>query len=103
ADRRAVPRTRRTGVRRLRHHQADRSVLAVVRRAPVVRGRRTGEHRGPRSGDPAGGKGAGRSPPGLFPLARPPRPFTSVIGALGAAGLATSDTRVIIEKPFGTD
>src|SRR6267154_220410 len=43
------------------------------------------------------------SPRRLFHLAVPPAAFTSVIGALGAAGLATSDTRVIIEKPFGTD
>jgi len=33
----------------------------------------------------------------------PPAAFTSVIEAIGAAGLATSATRVIIEKPFGTD
>jgi glucose-6-phosphate 1-dehydrogenase len=33
----------------------------------------------------------------------PPAAFTSAIGALGAAGLVTSATRVIIEKPFGTD
>ncbi len=33
----------------------------------------------------------------------PPAAFTSVVGMLGGAGLATSETRVIIEKPFGTD
>src|SRR5581483_7262666 len=32
----------------------------------------------------------------------PPAAFTSVVGMLGATGLAT-DARVIIEKPFGTD
>jgi glucose-6-phosphate 1-dehydrogenase len=48
-------------------------------------------------------KEIGGSPRRLFHLAVPPAAFTSVIGALGAAGLATSDTRVIIEKPFGTD
>jgi glucose-6-phosphate 1-dehydrogenase len=32
----------------------------------------------------------------------PPAAFTSVIGLLGASGLAR-DARVIIEKPFGTD
>ena len=39
----------------------------------------------------------------LYHLAVPPAAFTSVIGFLGASGLATDRTRVIIEKPFGTD
>jgi len=39
----------------------------------------------------------------LFHLAVPPVAFTSVVGMLGASGLATDRTRVIIEKPFGTD
>jgi glucose-6-phosphate 1-dehydrogenase len=38
----------------------------------------------------------------LYHLAVPPAAFTSVIGLLGATGLAR-DARVIIEKPFGTD
>ena len=38
----------------------------------------------------------------LYHLAVPPAAFTSVIGFLGATGLAR-DARVIIEKPFGTD
>jgi glucose-6-phosphate 1-dehydrogenase len=38
----------------------------------------------------------------LYHLAVPPVAFTSVIGFLGASGLA-QDARVIIEKPFGTD
>jgi glucose-6-phosphate 1-dehydrogenase len=38
----------------------------------------------------------------LYHLAVPPAAFTSVVGMLGASGLA-SDARVIIEKPFGTD
>jgi glucose-6-phosphate 1-dehydrogenase len=38
----------------------------------------------------------------LYHLAVPPAAFTSVIGFLGAAGLA-QDARVIVEKPFGTD
>src|SRR5512146_1984162 len=38
----------------------------------------------------------------LYHLAVPPVAFTSVIGFLGASGLAR-DARVIIEKPFGTD
>jgi len=38
----------------------------------------------------------------LYHLAVPPAAFTSVIGFLGASGLAR-DARVIIEKPFGTD
>jgi glucose-6-phosphate 1-dehydrogenase len=44
----------------------------------------------------------GGQPRRLFHLAIPPGAFGSVIGMLGAAGLAT-DARVIIEKPFGTD
>ena len=38
----------------------------------------------------------------LYHLAVPPAAFTSVVGMLGASGLATDRTRVIIEKPFGT-
>jgi glucose-6-phosphate 1-dehydrogenase len=48
-------------------------------------------------------KEIGGTPRRLFHLAVPPAAFTSVVGMLGAAGLATSLTRVIIEKPFGTD
>ena len=47
-------------------------------------------------------KEIGGSPRRLFHLAVPPTAFTSVVGMLGAAGLA-KDARVIIEKPFGTD
>jgi glucose-6-phosphate 1-dehydrogenase len=39
----------------------------------------------------------------LFHLAVPPGAFTSVISMLGDSGLATGVSRVIIEKPFGTD
>jgi glucose-6-phosphate 1-dehydrogenase len=39
----------------------------------------------------------------LFHLAVPPVAFSSVVGMLGAAGLAGDRSRVIIEKPFGTD
>jgi glucose-6-phosphate 1-dehydrogenase len=39
----------------------------------------------------------------LFHLAVPPVAFTSVVGMLGDTGLAHGATRVIIEKPFGTD
>jgi glucose-6-phosphate 1-dehydrogenase len=45
----------------------------------------------------------GGSPRRLFHLAVPPVAFTSVVNMLGASGLATKRTRVIIEKPFGTD
>jgi glucose-6-phosphate 1-dehydrogenase len=38
----------------------------------------------------------------LYYLAVPPAAFTSVIGFLGATGLAR-DARVVVEKPFGTD
>jgi glucose-6-phosphate 1-dehydrogenase len=38
----------------------------------------------------------------LYHLAVPPAAFTSVVGNLGATGLA-KDARVIIEKPFGTN
>ncbi len=48
-------------------------------------------------------KEIGGSPRRLFHLAVPPAAFTSVVGMIGDAGLATSETRVIIEKPFGTD
>jgi glucose-6-phosphate 1-dehydrogenase len=39
----------------------------------------------------------------LFHLAVPPSAFTSVVENLGESGLATDLSRVIIEKPFGTD
>ncbi|MGH3300246.1 MAG: glucose-6-phosphate dehydrogenase [Streptosporangiaceae bacterium] len=39
----------------------------------------------------------------LFHLAIPPDAFTSVVRDLGDAGLANEVSRVIIEKPFGTD
>jgi glucose-6-phosphate 1-dehydrogenase len=48
-------------------------------------------------------KEIGGSPRRLFHLAVPPAAFTSVVGLLGASGLATERSRVIIEKPFGTD
>jgi glucose-6-phosphate 1-dehydrogenase len=39
----------------------------------------------------------------LFHLAVPPAAFASVVGMLGDAGLAGDRSRVVIEKPFGTD
>jgi glucose-6-phosphate 1-dehydrogenase len=47
--------------------------------------------------------GGSRPPRRLFHLAVPPSAFESCIGLLGSSGLATPDSRVIIEKPFGTD
>jgi glucose-6-phosphate 1-dehydrogenase len=47
-----------------------------------------------------GGSGPARR---LFHLAVPPSAFESVVGMLGASGLATPQARVIIEKPFGID
>jgi glucose-6-phosphate 1-dehydrogenase len=48
-------------------------------------------------------KAIGGTPRRLFHLAVPPAAFSSVVGMLGAAGLATDRARVIIEKPFGSD
>ncbi len=39
----------------------------------------------------------------LFHLAIPPVAFGSIVEMLGTTGLATDDSHVIIEKPFGTD
>jgi glucose-6-phosphate 1-dehydrogenase len=39
----------------------------------------------------------------LFHLAIPPAAFTSMVAMLGDSGLATDVSRVIVEKPFGTD
>jgi len=39
----------------------------------------------------------------LFHLAIPPAAFTSVVAMLGDSGLANDVSRVIVEKPFGTD
>jgi Glucose-6-phosphate dehydrogenase, NAD binding domain len=41
-------------------------------------------------------------PPGLFHLAVPPAAFEPTVTMLGTTGLARG-SRVIIEKPFGTD
>jgi glucose-6-phosphate 1-dehydrogenase len=48
-------------------------------------------------------KEIGGSPRRLFHLAVPPVAFASVVGMLGASGIATGESRVIVEKPFGTD
>jgi len=48
-------------------------------------------------------KEIGGTPRRLYHLAIPPVAFTSMVGMLGDSGLATDRTRVIIEKPFGTD
>ena len=48
-------------------------------------------------------KEIGGSPRRLFHLAIPPAAFASVVGLLGESGLATDKSRVIIEKPFGSD
>jgi glucose-6-phosphate 1-dehydrogenase len=45
----------------------------------------------------------GGKPRRLFHLAVPPAAFGSVIKMLGATGLAEGASRVIVEKPFGTD
>jgi glucose-6-phosphate 1-dehydrogenase len=39
----------------------------------------------------------------LFHLAIPPSAFESIVGMLGASGLATANAHIIIEKPFGWD
>ena len=48
-------------------------------------------------------KKLGGSPRRIFHLAVPPGAFGSVVGMLGDSGLATKRSRVIVEKPFGTD
>jgi glucose-6-phosphate 1-dehydrogenase len=51
-----------------------------------------------------GGNGGGAgSVARLFHLAVPPSAFASVVGMLGSSGLATENSQVIVEKPFGTD
>jgi glucose-6-phosphate 1-dehydrogenase len=51
-----------------------------------------------------GGNGNGAGSIGrLFHLAVPPSAFASVVAMLGSSGLATDNSRVIIEKPFGWD
>ena len=51
-----------------------------------------------------GGNGHGAGSIGrLFHLAVPPSAFASVVAMLGSSGLATDNSRVIIEKPFGWD
>ena len=62
-DRRAVPRARPAVVHRFLHHQARGRGLGGIREEPVVRGRRAGKHRRPRSGRQPGREGD-RPPPG---------------------------------------
>lgn len=45
----------------------------------------------------------GGVPKRCFYLSIPPKAFSEIVGAIGAAGLATPETAVILEKPFGTD
>ena len=52
---------------------------------------------------PRAEKEIGGSPRRLFHLAIPPAAFTSMVGMLGDSGLASNRSRLIIEKPFGTD
>jgi glucose-6-phosphate 1-dehydrogenase len=48
--------------------------------------------------------GSSHAPIGrLFHLAIPPSAFESVVAMLGASGLATDQSKVIVEKPFGWD
>ena len=81
----------------------DRPVLAVVRRAPVLRGGRPGQHDRPGGGGPAGGEGdrRARSAPVITWRYRPRRSPRS--WACWARPAWPRDARVIIEKPFGTD
>ena len=81
---------------------------AVVRgglaRGPrAAGGRRRGGGEGDRGRAPGHGHRAGQPVERLFHLAIPPAAFTSVVGMLGASGLATKQSQVIIEKPFGVD
>jgi glucose-6-phosphate 1-dehydrogenase len=48
-------------------------------------------------------KEVGGTPRRLYHLAIPPVAFISIVRMLGDSGLATPLTRVIVEKPFGTD
>jgi len=72
-------------------------LVAAVRAAEKAIGNSHGH--GSHSGN---GHGAG-SVARLFHLAVPPSAFASVVGMLGSSGLATENSRVIIEKPFGWD
>ncbi len=73
ADHRAVPGARRAGVRRVLHHQAHRSVLAVVRGTTVVRARRAGPRHRTEGCRPAGGQGDRRLAPAAVPPGRAAR------------------------------
>jgi glucose-6-phosphate 1-dehydrogenase len=63
----------------------------------IANGNGNGRSRGNSHG--AHGGAIGR----LFHLAIPPSAFESVVGMLGASGLATANSKVIVEKPFGWD
>jgi glucose-6-phosphate 1-dehydrogenase len=76
------------------------AVSAAERAIGNSHGRGRGGHGGNGHGDDGHGAGSiGR----LFHLAVPPSAFASVVAMLGSSGLATENSRVIIEKPFGWD
>ena len=90
-------------VGRVRHHQAGRSILAVVRRPAVVRRRPNPATRPPWRRQSSGRRRRSAGPPGAFitwPCRRPRSPRSSACSARPAW---PRDARVIIEKPFGTD
>jgi glucose-6-phosphate 1-dehydrogenase len=79
-------------------------LVAAVSAAERAIGNSHGRGRGGHGGDGHGGDGHGAGSIGrLFHLAVPPSAFASVVAMLGSSGLATENSRVIIEKPFGWD
>jgi glucose-6-phosphate 1-dehydrogenase len=76
-------------------------LVAAVAAAEKTIGNARGGHGG--NGGHSGSDGQPGSVARLFHLAVPPSAFASVVAMLGASGLATENSEVIIEKPFGTD
>jgi glucose-6-phosphate 1-dehydrogenase len=70
-------------------------LVAAVEKAEKEITGASGHRRNGRNGSHAIGR--------LFHLAVPPAAFGSVVTMLGSSGLANEHSRVIIEKPFGTD
>ncbi len=74
-------------------------LVAAVSAAEKAIGNSHGHGAAPATAQRHGAGSIGR----LFHLAVPPSAFASVVAMLGSSGLATENSRVIIEKPFGWD
>src|SRR6266516_58197 len=101
-DRRTVPRPCPPGDRQLRDQQAHRRAWHAFQRTLSFASAERADAAPLTAAIERAERAIGGSPGRLFHLAIPPVAFESTVTMLGTAGLAPG-SRVIIEKPFGTD